>query len=943
MSIDTGTDRLSVLPISANLKDVVVLGAGGFATVFRAYDTVLDRLVAIKVLNPSRDTNAAGRLIREAQAMVRIDHPSVVKIYSLGIASDKSPYIVMEYVKGRTLADELAEKGRFSVEHARGVFEKILQGVAEIHRHGFIHRDLTASNCIITAESGAVKILDFGLVKVLSAESIFSNESLTGPGFVCGTVAYLSPEGCVKDGILDKRSDVYSLGCLLYQMVTGKVPFLGSSDVECMLQHLKQSPEPVCKSLDGVVYPKLESVISKAMAKRPEDRYQTIEEFQQDLSDLTNCAPLSGNQPRTANGSKSVRLSLALRLTIVVAIGACLMVALFNGRETNSNSTESTVIALEHEQRELGNELFENQKAVVAGRATDRHQLTMSELKKRLFDVSLKIVQLRSKLLMEASPSNRARAKAVVFQSYRLLLPLCDTTEKRAVALTDFSFIAKCDPKSERMEKDVARLLQRQINAAIMEHRTVDALLWYRQLRQLDCKLPKDEEKEMAQALFGYAVELGNFEYSLHLATELIRLEPAGFDSNVIILRLLDICYQRSSHVEAQKYYERVQNLFLTSPVHHSKGRAECFFRLSQAWFRPVVKDRSMLKDAERAGLLARGVKDEFAFLKLQHDEMYSESWLVIAETSAVLGKPEQAQSAYERAALAFEERGDSANAVFNLLQSALTGCVSQQAVPRSMKVLEKAQAILTASGQIPFRSNLVSRLYEVRYRIACFAHPSKPLLAAEIAAEGIKGLSQNGDWENKASFCLFRAHALRLAGKCKESKLSVQEGINCLVHSGLLKPGSEKLQLRRPNVASNEDGKGLDCVVLCRLVEALTVSGELDTATALLDRMPLETNRAEFGSQIAHAYFLLAYGYQNPSKGIAAVEKALQWDQASTPESLLDNCELYLRYGDKVQFEKYVKMLQDAIAAVAKTDKGRATAASNKFASTMMKHKGKF
>jgi eukaryotic-like serine/threonine-protein kinase len=252
------------------------LGRGGMATVFKGTDTVLGRPVAVKVLSPqySGDANFVTRFRREAQAAASLNHPNLVSVYDTG-TDDGVHFIVMEYVEAKTLADYLAGGGRIMPERSIEIAEAVCDALSVAHAHGIIHRDIKPANVMITSK-GDVKVTDFGIARVITGA-----DTLAQTAAVLGTASYLSPEQAQSQPV-DQRSDIYSLGVALYEMVTGRPPFSGDSPVMVASKHVLEQPTPPSK-LNPDVSPELEAVIMKAMAKNPDNRYQDAEEMKADL------------------------------------------------------------------------------------------------------------------------------------------------------------------------------------------------------------------------------------------------------------------------------------------------------------------------------------------------------------------------------------------------------------------------------------------------------------------------------------------------------------------------------------------------------------------------------------------------------------------------------------------------------------------------------------
>jgi eukaryotic-like serine/threonine-protein kinase len=252
------------------------LGRGGMAKVFIGTDTVLGRTVAIKLLAPqfADDDGFVERFRREAQAAARIGHPHIVSVFDTG-SDEGVHYIVMEYVEGRTLADFLAGGGRIMPDRAIDIAEDVLTALEAAHAQGVIHRDIKPGNIMINPK-GEVKVTDFGIARVTTTA-----DTVAQTAAILGTASYLSPEQAQGQPV-DGRSDIYSLGCVLYEMVAGRPPFLGDSPVAVASKQVLEQPIPPSK-LNGDVTPELDAVILRALAKNPANRYQSAEEMRADL------------------------------------------------------------------------------------------------------------------------------------------------------------------------------------------------------------------------------------------------------------------------------------------------------------------------------------------------------------------------------------------------------------------------------------------------------------------------------------------------------------------------------------------------------------------------------------------------------------------------------------------------------------------------------------
>jgi eukaryotic-like serine/threonine-protein kinase len=258
-----------------------VLGRGGMAEVHRGRDLRLGREVAVKVLRSdlARDPSFQVRFRREAQAAASLNHPAIVAVYDTGedrTANGATPYIVMEYVEGDTLRDVLRREGPLDPERAMSLTADICGALDFSHRNGIVHRDVKPGNVMLTPQ-GAVKVMDFGIARAVSD----SAATMTSTAAVIGTAQYLSPEQARGEAV-DARSDVYSVGCMLYELVTGAPPFTGDSPVSVAYQHVREDPR-LPSSINPAVPPALDAILLKAMSKNPANRYQSAAEMRNDL------------------------------------------------------------------------------------------------------------------------------------------------------------------------------------------------------------------------------------------------------------------------------------------------------------------------------------------------------------------------------------------------------------------------------------------------------------------------------------------------------------------------------------------------------------------------------------------------------------------------------------------------------------------------------------
>jgi eukaryotic-like serine/threonine-protein kinase len=268
-----------------------VIGRGGMAEVYRARDLRLDRVVAIKTLRSdlARDPTFQARFRREAQSAASLNHPSVIAVYDTGedmLDHNPVPYIVMEYVEGRTLRDVLRDEQRLQAERALQMTDGILRALDYSHRGGIVHRDIKPANVMLTTNN-EVKVMDFGIARALAD----SAATMTATAQVIGTAQYLSPEQARGERV-DARSDIYSTGCVLFELLTGRPPFQGDSPVAIAYQHVREEP-PQPSQLDPSIPQYANAIVMKALAKDPNYRYQSASEMRADIQRASQGMPVS--------------------------------------------------------------------------------------------------------------------------------------------------------------------------------------------------------------------------------------------------------------------------------------------------------------------------------------------------------------------------------------------------------------------------------------------------------------------------------------------------------------------------------------------------------------------------------------------------------------------------------------------------------------------------
>ncbi|MBP9091076.1 serine/threonine protein kinase [bacterium] len=272
--------------VGGSFKIVSEIGQGGMGVVYLVDHIDLKRQFALKVLSPNLVNEQNWlRFQAEAKTIASLSHPSFVKVYDLGIHAKVAPFYSMDYLDGRSLEEILSTEGPLQLEQALDVFLKVLDGLAYAHRSNIVHRDIKPGNIMLCTVGGvtSVKVLDFGISKFVGSDSS-KIQSLTSAGDIFGSPYYMSPEQCIG-ATVGGRSDIYSVGCTLFEALTGYVPYEAGTAVETVVMHQEQEPPLISDVLPGVQYPpSLDLVLTKCLAKRPEDRYQSAKELAIDLT-----------------------------------------------------------------------------------------------------------------------------------------------------------------------------------------------------------------------------------------------------------------------------------------------------------------------------------------------------------------------------------------------------------------------------------------------------------------------------------------------------------------------------------------------------------------------------------------------------------------------------------------------------------------------------------
>ncbi len=266
------------------------IGSGGMATVYKAKDTMLDRIVAVKVLHPSHldDEDSVRKFRREARAAGSLSHYNIVGVFDVGLHQEIH-YIVMELAEGRTLKEYINEKGKLSEEETIEITLQICNALSHAHKNGVIHRDIKPQNIILNNEGNA-KVADFGIARAVSTDTLTKTED------IYGSVRYFSPEQAGGENV-DHRTDMYSLGIVMFEMLTGELPYKGETPIEWALKHINEKPNSI-KNVLPEIADDLANIVMKTLAKNPADRFETIDELAYYLKKYKQGMPVKIEKPR---------------------------------------------------------------------------------------------------------------------------------------------------------------------------------------------------------------------------------------------------------------------------------------------------------------------------------------------------------------------------------------------------------------------------------------------------------------------------------------------------------------------------------------------------------------------------------------------------------------------------------------------------------------------
>lgn len=332
----TDGDRFIGTLISERFEIRSLLGAGSWGSVYRAHDTQLGRDVAVKVLHKflAGKEPSAQRFLRESELVSKLNHPHIVTIYDRGSLANKQPFIVMEYLSGCSLGKIINQEKRLSPGRAIGIISQICDALHYAHSQGVVHRDLRPDNVIVLANDH-VKLVDFGLAKMAETNAVSSS------GSICGTPQFMSPEQC-RSGIVDARSDIYCLGLIMFNMLSGQMPFKAGTMFQMMSLHVHEQPPPLSQVCGDQPLPTaLVDAVTRCLAKSPEDRFADCLEIKQAIQSSPSAKVVVVAQPATP-GDRASRLAIGASVLIATIVIAIFAFGLAGNRTNLANHADSS-------------------------------------------------------------------------------------------------------------------------------------------------------------------------------------------------------------------------------------------------------------------------------------------------------------------------------------------------------------------------------------------------------------------------------------------------------------------------------------------------------------------------------------------------------------------------------------------------------------------------
>jgi len=431
-------DPLVGCVLSGKYRILEKIGSGGMSIVYKAQDLLLDRTVAIKCLSGDVQEEGLSRFRREGIATGKLDSPHIVNVHELFIAPEQNPYLVMDYVQGEPLSNIIRLNGKLNVKRAVHIIIQAAQALEHAHSRGIVHRDIKPSNMIVTTVGGDhnfVKIVDFGIAKLQTPDE--HGQQLTKAGDVFGSPIYMSPEQC--SGLtVDSRSDIYSLGCVFYEMLVGEPPLLGANSLQTMRKHIDQIPlKPSELRTIKDLSPNIENVIMRCLQKEPANRYQNLRAFVNDLN--------KEDAPKLSPGFSLPGRAHPFWLPIAVGLGVCGFVILkyfYMAPSPDSTQTESNQLSQE---TEVVPEIQPDANFKKSEAKPEVKQGTKAEVKPGVKPVSK--VETKSKAQEKPDVKLEAKAKPKTEATTKVTVELQPKPESKAQAKPESKAEAKPETK----------------------------------------------------------------------------------------------------------------------------------------------------------------------------------------------------------------------------------------------------------------------------------------------------------------------------------------------------------------------------------------------------------------------------------------------------------------------------------------------------------------
>lgn len=720
--------------IAPNLQDIVLIGSGGFGSVFKAYDRLVDRTVAIKVLHSNIMSGdvATSRFLREAQALAKLSHPRIVKIFAYGRTFDGNPYMVMEFIDGVRLSDKVQSDTQLEVSTVQALFIEILDAIEAMHKMGFVHRDLSTANIMITND-GKPKVFDFGFVKFLAGQEALK---LTRTRQVCGTVAYCSPEVCMGEPA-DVRSDIYSLGCVLYYMLTGRPPFLADSVEVCMMQHVKcTAAATYTYRTDSVCYPLLEEILARCLSKEPKDRYQSVAELRLAMEDPATIQ--CGDRPAESLHKRGLAMPLLITTLVASLLWFAVAVShrLHSSSETafNEPSVKLSIATLRKRIKLLNKppqpateapsqdnhtgSLRVNNISPRRGRENTTESSSnvvippnlSPEVKQELFADEVLLVKLL--LDQKRNPGKDASIQAECLAGLQVAYH-CASTEADRKTLLELTGILMKDPVwSQDQVKSISDLWL--VCAVPAYGATVSVQILEQSIASYRNLVKSGTNPDITARILAALSELERFlpPGQRKLVPERMEMErKRGTVNDDLAMMLIEQAENEPSTEQAKQYWKDVRGVIEKDPQRSDSQRASILIRYAEA---NLLNDHSaLLKYATRAKQLLANTNVT--------DERYVHALTLCAR--AYDGLKMYAEGATEWSAVAaFQKKRGAARLAMESLQFSLHDLVQQRVPSRVLRAVGESTLASIEAGDFPGRNESISSTCTTLMRVEDFS-----------------------------------------------------------------------------------------------------------------------------------------------------------------------------------------------------------------------------